>query len=79
MKKLSLVAVLLVGACSASPDGGNPFNDRPHKADEISYFKDSRTNLCFAFYATGYQGGPTMATVPCDALSTVVVNILPQR
>jgi hypothetical protein len=33
----------------------------------ILYFKDPRTNLCFAYYwGGGSFGGPALTTVPCD-------------
>jgi hypothetical protein len=38
---------------------------------ELVYFRDERTGLCFAFWweVNGHQGGPAIATVPCDAVS----------
>ncbi|MDP3769705.1 MAG: hypothetical protein U1A23_04915 [Candidatus Sungbacteria bacterium] len=37
----------------------------------IQYVKDARTDwpLCFAYYwGGGYDGGPALATVPCEAI-----------
>ena len=38
--------------------------------DSIQYIKDTRTGLCFAYYwgGTVIDGGPALATVPCEAI-----------
>ena len=43
----------------------------------ISYFKDSRPTppLCFAYtWLGGSYGGPVLATVPCEAVESLLVN-----
>lgn len=35
----------------------------------IQYIKDERTSVCFAYYFAHYtDGGPALATVPCEAI-----------
>lgn len=54
MKTLCLFGLLAIVGCSHAPDD-----------DEIHYFKDARTDLCFA--TAGYTSGNNyvMTCVPC--------------
>ena len=42
----------------------------------IQYIKDTRTGLCFAYYWGGMgNGGPALATVPCEAISPKLLTV----
>ena len=42
---------------------------------QLRYFKDSRTDICFALTWGGSdQGGPGLATVPCEKVATFLEN-----
>jgi hypothetical protein len=64
MKYVSILTVALVicvgmifGCQSKESKAGN-------FKEQLFYFKDHQTGLCFAAASAGYQGA--MATVPCD-------------
>lgn len=43
----------------------------------IQYIKDARTGLCFAYYwGGGLNGGPALATVPCEAIPTNILTVV---
>ncbi len=43
---------------------------------EIQYMKDPRTGVCFAYYYwEGYNGGPALATVPCDSIPSDLLKV----
>lgn len=44
---------------------------------EIVYIKDSRTGLCFAYgWGGSANGGPALATVPCDAVPPELLTVV---
>lgn len=69
MKKLTLLVAIgcLLSSCDKTTEGGSP---------SLTYFKDSKTNLCFAKYwnFNSYGSVTSIACVPCDSLSKVTVN-----
>lgn len=76
MKKiLALICIAFLASCSVNTskiDGGNI------DPNDITYFKDSRTGLCFAIMASRKTGdasstGLGMTCVPCEALEHVNV------
>jgi len=41
----------------------------------LVYFRDHRTNLCFAYMGNNdYHGGPGMASVPCETVDQYLLN-----
>lgn len=43
--------------------------------DELTYLQDSRTGLCFAYYADyGSQGTVALTNVPCGAVDGLLLN-----
>jgi hypothetical protein len=42
----------------------------------IQYIKDLRTGLCFAYFWGGVDnGGPALATVPCEAIPPKLLTV----
>ncbi len=70
MKKLLLAIALLCFACEPRTTEQN--------LKLIHYYRDARTNLCFANgWGGGYQGGPWATNVPCspEVMSLVEHNL----
>ena len=74
---MGLVMSLSLTGCSVEPskiDGDHAIK----MATELTYFKDSRTGLCFATIAsrktgTANQSGLGLTCVPCEKLTRVKV------
>lgn len=66
MKKLLIAALLLVG-CESSQEleQHRINNDVKIMSDYLIYYKDTRTNLCFAGYGLGWNNG-ALTNVPCN-------------
>lgn len=61
MKRIWLLCTVLGLSCI---EGGRA--DSAERIGSIRYFRDKRTDLCFAFAWGGLaNGGPAMANVPC--------------
>ncbi len=84
MKKV-LLALLCIGIfslCSCNIPSQETkeeenFSFSRSAVEKMEYFKDSRTNLCFAAFATGVGLGSqiiTITCVPCDSLKNVEVH-----
>ena len=44
-------------------------------ADRIVYLKDTRTNLCYAYYWDGSSySGPAISCVPCEKVENLIVK-----
>ena len=70
MKKIliSLVTVMVIGLSSCDVNSEKMENFEPH---DITYYKDSRTGICYAVVASRTSGstdqtGLGMTVVPCD-------------
>ncbi len=78
MKKLGLLVLLMLGACSKGhweivPERTADQNDDADIAVQamkhLVYTRDTKTGLCFAVTWVGSnRGGPAMTNVPCDVL-----------
>ena len=75
---LILVSFFAIVAMGCNRESGKVGNINP---DDVSYFKDSRTNLCFAII--GAKKGADifvestsigMVCVPCDSLKNVLIT-----
>lgn len=64
MNKIYLILIsLLILSCDEKL-GTNQASARPN---DIVYFIDRRTDLCFAYMWGGdYHGGPALSNVPCE-------------
>lgn len=63
-----LFILLLVGCVqhSSAEELREAQTESYNRATRLSYFKDPRTNLCFAYgWGGSYQGGPILTNVPC--------------
>jgi hypothetical protein len=76
MKKLIILffALALPGGCSVNTSGNIDID-----ADDLQYFKDDRTGLCFAAVASRKSmstdaTGLGLTCVPCDSLKNVKVK-----
>ncbi len=66
MKKLLLVFLLLCCSCESSDT-----NDIGERTDDITYFRDPKSELCFAsvgFVTYGLNEGVSITCVPCDSV-----------
>lgn len=65
--KIKLIATLLcvMFFCGCDRNETNKLQANSINND-ITYFKDQRTGICFACFMQGYSGG--IATVPCDSI-----------
>jgi len=71
MRWLAIVALFCLVGCE--PLTETEVKQRQVRAEEyvsnkITYIKDDKTGLCFAYFSTGIDGGPALATVPCEAV-----------
>ena len=69
-----ILALALLGSCSVNTSGNIDID-----ADDLQYFKDDRTGLCFAAVASRKSlsadaTGLGLTCVPCDSLKNVKVN-----
>jgi len=77
MKKFIILGIVVIGlaACDVNTSGNINFD-----ADDISYFRDSRTGLCFAAVASHksfnpYASGFGLTNVPCsDSIVALISN-----
>ena len=76
---------LLLGVVSCDLPSGQEQNEiattgELAKLPPLRYFRDPRTDLCFAYFfqrqggGTTAVGGPALASVPCDKVEHVLVN-----
>lgn len=75
MKKLILLTIMVIGILSCQDN--SPAN--VEKLNELTYFKDGRTGLCFAaINSLTYGGGKvtSITCVPCDSLKNVEVKVI---
>lgn len=75
MKKSYIIAQILFGFCLlcipfffVSSDGNASFETHSSFETSVFYKKDSRTNICFAFW----QG--TLLVVPCEKIPESLLN-----
>ena len=80
----SLFGIVLVGllvyGCQPSPEQVKAVIVKQHQetqqvvdnvVNSITYIKDPRTSICYAYYWGGMaNGGPTLATVPENSIPT---------
>lgn len=71
---ICLALVILVGCQPKTPE-----QQRARQVDyiigSIIYFKDAKTGICYAYYWGGSgNGGPALATVPCDKCEPFLVK-----
>ncbi|MCX6778631.1 MAG: hypothetical protein NTU97_00150 [Candidatus Magasanikbacteria bacterium] len=70
MKRTICVALAAVFMCLSMgcEDSGSTISKA---RQELRYFRDARTDLCFAYTWGGDDyGGPGLATVPCEKVAT---------
>lgn len=69
-----LLLLCLVGCDRAIAPGERT----SYRGDPITYLKDSRTGLCFAYMRGGQsQRGPALELVPCDAIPNECLKEVP--
>ena len=81
---VAIIAFLAIGGgCQKVDDAFDGFRARGERqrvkeiravatgvAENLLYLKDTRTNICFAYYWGGSAyGGPALTTVPCEVVS----------
>lgn len=88
MKKLFVLSIIiLMTATSCIRSYEEEFKERqivysPYEKqviENIEYYKDSKTNLCFAIFTDGLAGNGAVVAltcVPCDSLKNVEVKII---
>lgn len=72
MKYVILIMALLLSGC-----GPGPTQDEraTNVANQVSYSKDERTGLCYAYDWLGDRhGGPVFTHVPCTAEVEMIVH-----
>lgn len=70
-----LVLLLLLLIVVVIPDGKKAIRDTAD-INHIIYFKDPRTNICFAYVWTGASnGGGSLSTVNCESVSRFLTKI----
>ncbi len=80
MKFLALIFVL--GCSNNPPDKGTKEwrDGYVERAAGMTYFRDDRTGLCFAYLLEHWSagesswGGPGLAAVPCDKVEHLLAN-----
>lgn len=70
MKKFLLLMLLLICGCKQSPEQQRKSFD--NIAEEIIYFYDKRTGICYAYY--GFGDARTMTIVPYQLAKDHLVN-----
>lgn len=72
MKKLLVTLCLLLSACERTPEDKRSFQESQAQVvgDNLFYYKDDRTNMCFAVMWLG--NATSMASVPCDGYVKVI-------
>lgn len=89
MKKLLLVLVLLTACHQDSPEvvAVKKQQTAVYKEQSLSYWKDNRTNLCFAYAwaggdhiwgGNGDTGGLVFTTVPCSPEVEKLLTFAPE-
>lgn len=74
MKNLLKALILFIGFISLNSCG--QFSETSSSVvNNISYFRDNHTGLCFASITNNVEGKVTVITcVPCDSLKNVKIN-----
>lgn len=73
MKKIiAIMSVYFLVGCETSPDSMYADTIFDSSSKEIKYFKDARTNKCFA--ARGYGNAYSFTCVECDSLVMIEIN-----
>lgn len=75
MKKIILLTLMIIGILSCQMN--SPTN--VEKLNGLTYFKDSKTGLCFAaINSTSYSGYyvTSITCVPCDSLKNVELKTI---
>lgn len=70
MKSIAIIVLSIVLAACTTPA------ERTREIhDELVYFKDHRTDLCFAFWMSeGDSRNSVMASVPCEKVAHMLTN-----
>lgn len=76
---LLIMCLLLILIEGCSEESNSCANYYEFCTSRIHYYKDNRTNLCFAYWWGGnLHGGPALTNVPCEQvehlLETNIVN-----
>lgn len=72
-----MLVLLLASSCKKREYISVDTNDANTLAKHLTYLRDPRTGLCFAYiFETrgSHQGGPALAHVPCDRVEHLINN-----
>jgi hypothetical protein len=71
---LLVLSACVIAICSKLTESDNThIKSTSDKKPIITYFKDTRTNLCYSNIMMGYQNKTTIC-VPCDSLKNIKLD-----